>query len=141
MDKIKGHLLSFKPWSKHSGILVVAGIVYIVIGIRYYYLDPSENLEMTLYYAINLMPIDGWGIGFIVVGAIAVLSSRWPNVPASWGYVLLTGLSAAWSSFFFAGAMLTEARVSYFSTAAMWALLAYLWWAISGLVELKDDGR
>lgn len=141
MDKTKRYLLSFKPWTKHSGILVVTGFVYIVIGVRLYHSVSSENLKAALYYAINLMPIDGWGIGFIVVGTIAVVSSRWPNVPASWGYVLLTGWSAAWSSFFFAGAMLTETRIIYFSTAAVWALLAYLWWAISGLVDLKDDGR
>lgn len=141
MDKIKGHLLSFKPWSKHGGILVVVGIAYIVIGVRLYHSVSSESLKMALYYAINLMPIDGWGIGFIIVGTIAVVSSRWPNVSASWGYALLTGWSAAWSSFFFAGAMKTDTPIIYFSTASIWALLAYLCWAISGLVDLKDDGR
>ena len=140
MQKVKNSFLSLKPWTRHGGILLVAGIAYIVIGIVYLFTTPSETQAEALYFALNLMPLDGWALGFIATGIISLLSSRWPNLPKDWGYVVLTGWSAAWSSFYFAGATLTDAKVVYFGTAGVWALLAFLWWAVSGLVSPpKED--
>lgn len=140
MQKVGAHFLSFKPWSRHGVILVVAGITYMVIGTVYVFHIPSESQAEALYFALHLMSLDWWGIGFLIAGIVALTSSRWPNLPRSWGYTVLTGWSAAWSAFYFAGATLTDAKVVYFGTAGVWALLAFLWWAVSGLVSPpKED--
>lgn len=140
MQHVGLHFLSFKPWSRHGVILVVAGITYIAIGTVFVFSIPSESQVEALYFAIHLMSLDWWGFGFIITGIVAITSSRWPNLPRSWGYTVLTGWSAAWSAFYFAGAALTDAKVVYFGTAVIWALLAFLWWAVSGLVSPpKED--
>lgn len=141
MLSFKDLYLKFKPWTRHGGILVVAGCVYILAGFVQIFSRPTESQVEALYFALHLMPIDGWGVGFVVVGLIALISSRWPNWHRSWGYTVLTGWSAAWSAFLFAGATLTDAKVVYFGTAGTWALLAYLWWAVSGLMSpIEDEG-
>lgn len=140
MQNVKNRFLSLKPWTRHGGILVVAGITYIVMGVVYVFYIPTESQAEALYFALNLMSLDWWGVGFILTGVVSLVSSRWPNWPKSWGYTVLTGWSAAWSSFYFAGATLTDAKVVYFGTAGVWALLAFLWWAVSGLVSpAKED--
>lgn len=140
MQHIGTRFLSFKPWSRHGAILVVAGITYMVMGTVHVFHVPSESQAEALYFALHLMSLDCWGVGFILTGLVALISSRWPNWPKSWGYVVLTGWSAAWSAFYFAGASLTDAKVVYFGTAGVWALLAFLWWAVSGLVSPpKED--
>lgn len=140
MQHIGMRFLSFKPWTRHGVILVVAGITYIVIGTAYVFHVPSESHAEALYFALNLMPLDWWGFGFILTGLVALISSRWPNWPKSWGYVVLTGWAASWSAFYFAGATLTDAKVVYFGTSGAWALQAFLWWGVSGLVSpSKED--
>lgn len=139
MQNAKNGFLSLKPWTRHGGILVVAGITYMVIGVVYLFTIPSETQAEALYFALNLMSLDWWGCGFIATGVIALISSRWPNWPKSWGYTVLTGWSAAWSAFYFAGATLTDAKVVYFGTAGIWALLAFLWWGVSGLVSPSEE--
>lgn len=133
--------LSFKPWDRHGGILVLAGLTYILIG-HVYIFDPQPQSEVdVMYFALRLMPFDWWGFGFIIVGTTAILSARWPNWHKAWGYSVLTGWSSAWSAFFFAGAILTDAEIVYISTGAMWALMAILWWGVSGMVSpSKDEG-
>lgn len=126
---------SLKPWDRHSGILVVAGVAYMVIGGLYILDVQSQTQYEAMYYALRIMSFNAWGCGFILIGLTSILSARWPNWPKAWGYVVLTGWSSAWSMFFIAGALLTEARIVYFSMGALWALLAFLWWAVSGLVS------
>lgn len=138
MDRTKRPFRSLKPWTRHSAILIVAGFVYISIGFVQIYTVPTPQQKVALYYAEQLFSLDVWGMWFIFVGSIAILSSRWPNWPRAWGFAILTGFSAAWSSFYFAGATLTDARVVYFGTGATWALVAYLWWALSGMVEVRE---
>lgn len=135
MQTPRSCFLSFKPWDRHGVILVVAGITYIVMGWIYVFRDPTSSRAEALYFALHVMPLDAWGCGFILAGMTALMSSRWPNWPKTWGYVVLTGWSSAWSTFYFAGASLTDAKVVYFGSAAIWALLAFLWWAVSGLVS------
>lgn len=140
MQNVKNGFLSLKPWTRHGSILLVAGLTYIITGIVYVFHTPSESQAEALYFALNLMPLDWWGVGFITAGTMALVSSRWPSWSKSWGYAVLTGWTAAWSAFYFAGATLTDAKVVYFGTASVWALQAFLLWGVSGLVSPpKED--
>lgn len=139
MQSFKNRFMTFKPWTRHGGILVVAGFVYILVGVLYIVGTETDAQAEALYFALHLMSMNAWGVGFIVTGTIALISSRWPNWPKSWGYTVLTGWSAAWAAFYFSGALFTEAKVVYFGTAGVWALLAYLWWAVSGLISPSKD--
>lgn len=142
MQTLRHRFLTFKPWTRHGAILVVAGFAYILIGIVQIASEPSESHQEALYYALHVMSMDGWGMGFVTIGLIALISSRWPNWSKAWGYTVLTGWSAAWSSFYFAGGLLTETKILYLGTAGLWALLAFLWWAVSGMVSPpKNEGE
>lgn len=139
MQQDGNRFLSLKPWTRHGGILLVAGIAYIIMGVVYSFHTPSESQAEALYFALNLMPLDWWGFGFIAAGTMALVSSRWPSWSKSWGYAVLTGWTAAWSAFYFAGATLTDAKVVYFGTASIWALQAFLMWGVSGLVSPSKE--
>lgn len=126
---------TFRPLDRHGGILMAGGVAYIAIGLDHIFDNQSASDAEALFFALRIMPITGWGIGFVLVGFLAFISARWPNWEKMWGYVLLTGWSAAWASFWFAGAILTEAKVVYLSAGALWALLGFLWWGVSGLIS------
>lgn len=129
-----------KPWSRHSLILVIAGVAYISTGIAYIFSEQTASREAALVYAIRMMPFEYWGGVFMLVGFVALLASRWPSWPKTFGYTVLTGWSAAWSAFYIVGAMASTAHISYFSTGLIWALVAFMWWAISGLISPGDTG-
>lgn len=137
--KEKRDWFGLKPWSRQGGILTVAGIAYIVMGVVYLFHVPSESQAEALYYAFRLMPLDVWGVGFVIVGVISIISSRWPSWSKSWGYAVLTGWSVSWGLFYFFGAILTDAKVVYIGSAGIWLLLAFLWWGVSGLVSPTEE--
>jgi hypothetical protein len=84
---------------------------------------------------LNLLPVKGWGLVFISVGMMAILSSRWPAFAETWGYMLLTGLSAGWSATYWLSLLLHNAPVTNITAGLVWALMAFMWWAVSGLVN------
>lgn len=137
--KEKRDLFGFKPWSRQGGILTVAGIAYIVMGVVYLFHNPSESQSEALYYAFRIMPLDAWGVGFVTIGVLSIISSRWPSWSKSWGYAVLTGWSVAWGLFYLFGAILTDAKVVYFGSAGIWFLLGFLWWGVSGLVSPTEE--
>lgn len=128
---------SYRPWDRHSAILMGGGVAYIAVGLDYIFDDQSESRTEAMFFALNIIPFTGWGVGFVLVGLLAFISARWPNWEKLWGYVALTGWSTAWSSFWFAGAVLTDAKLAYLSAGALWGLLAFLWWGVSGLISPK----
>jgi hypothetical protein len=129
---------SLKPWKRHSLVLLVAGLAYVFIGISYIYAEPSPTREVALRYALNWLPLSGWGLWFIATGLITIISSRWPPVSRTWGYTLLTGLSVAWGGFYLVGIMFGHSPITNISGAIVWGTFGFLWWAISGLVDPTD---
>jgi hypothetical protein len=105
----------------------------------HFFSTPSEARLEALYYADNLLPYRYWGILFVVAGILASVSSRWPPVSETWGYTVMTGLSSAWSTFFLAGVLLHESDPVNLTAALIWGLVAFLWWAISGLVNPRSS--
>lgn len=142
------HILPYmglRPWKRHSTILMVAGILYALIGFQYIIAPPSKTRETSLAVLLSVAPIQVWGAVFVLAGVMASISSRWPPFAETWGYMVLTGLSAGWSAAYFLGVFFFHAPASSISGAIVWGLLAFMWWAISGLVNpgaaVVDDDR
>ncbi|MBA2952103.1 hypothetical protein GON03_18990 [Nocardioides sp. MAH-18] len=132
------HLLTLRPWQRHSLVLAVAGAVYVCIGLSYIFSEATPSREASLQLAISWMPLPAWGGVWILVGLLAILSSRWPPASETWGYTTMTGLSAGWAAFYAVG-IIMGAPHQGISGVLAWGLVAFLWWAISGLVNPGAD--
>lgn len=122
-----------RPWTRHSLVVLVAGFVYIGVGATYSLFDANESRQSSLAVALWFMRIQAWGVVWVAVGALAVISSRWPPASETWGYQALSGLAALWSCVYLFGSFSGGAQ--NLSGALVWALVAFLWWAIAGLVS------
>lgn len=130
--------LELRPWRRHSLVLSVAGAVYVAIGFTYAIAEPVPSRVSALEVPLNLMPLRGWGIVWVIVGLLAMLSARWPPASEKWGYSALSGLAAWWAASYLAGVLLGAQNQST-SGALVWGLVAFLWWGISGL-DNPDGG-
>ena len=122
-----------RPFRTHSMVLLVAGVIYILIGATYIFTPMTPSRAIALERAMSLLPIGFWGGLFMAVGLLCLLSSRWPPASETWGYSALSALSSGWAvlgalSFAWAAA----------PSVLIFSLLAFLWWAISRLVNPED---
>lgn len=124
-----------RPFKRHSLVLMVAGIAYMLTGLTYILAEPTESRKLALVVAFNFFPIEFWGSVFVLIGFLAFVSSRWPPVTDTWGYMVLSALSAGWSATYAAGVIFQHSPISNLTGALNWGLLAFLWWAISGFVN------
>lgn len=125
--------LALRNWTRHSVVLIVAGLVYIFIGIAYFSIPLTADRRFALVVALNVMPIQAWGGVFVFTGCLSILSSRWPQFVELWGYMALSSLSAAWAAVYALGVLFKHTSPSNLSTVLLWSLIGFLWWAISGL--------
>lgn len=121
-----------RPWRRHSMVVLVAGCVYIATGATYMVTEPAGSREEALALALNLMPLPAWGVVWVAVGVLAVVSSRWPPASETWGYSALSSLAAWWSACYAVGVLGGAANQSV-SGALIWGLVAFNWWGIAGL--------
>lgn len=138
----------FKPWRRHSLILAVAGFLYSLVGFLYAASPANPGRRRSLSFLLDIAPQQFWGGLFITVGVLTVLSSVWPPIAENWGYTLLTGLSAGWSAVYLMGVLFFHSPAATNGTqAVLWGTLAFMWWAISGLVNpdtvvvIEDDSN
>jgi len=124
-----------RQFKRHSLVLTVAGIGYMLTGITYILAEPTENRKIALAIAFEWFPIEFWGSVFVLAGLVAVISSRWPPVNDTWGYLPLTGLSAGWAATYAAGVIFDDSPISNLTGTLNWGLLAFVWWGISGFVN------
>jgi hypothetical protein len=129
---------SVRPWQRHSLVLLVAGLAYIAIGGAYIFPPITETRQVALEFAANWFPLKVWGMVFVMAGVLSVISSRWPPYSKTWGYTVLSGLSAGWAAFYAAGVLFGDAPTTNFSSTLVWGLIAFMWWAISGLINPDD---
>ena len=138
-----------RKFKRHSLVLTVAGLVYMLVGITYIWAVPTQNRKIALAIAFEWFPIEFWGSVFIFVGLMAVISSRWPPISETWGYLPLTGLSAGWAATYAAGVIFDDSPIANLTGTLNWGLLAFVWWSISGFVSpdktvvvvIKDDDK
>lgn len=132
-------LITVRPWKRHSLILVIAGLAHVMMGTAYLYLEEGGPRARMLVIPLKTAPAEFWGLLFMCVGVFVILSSVWPGHSEKWGYVVATGFSSAWSAQYLIGAyFLNEYYASNIAMGALFALIAFLYWGISGLVNPDD---
>jgi hypothetical protein len=119
---------------------MVAGTVYILIGVVYLNTPKFGPTWVALDIARSWLSLDSWGVIWILAGIMAILSARWPPKIETWGYMALTGLSAGWGAFYILGVIFGDNTIGSFAVGLMWFLVAFLWWAISGLISPQKTG-
>lgn len=129
---------SFGKISRHSLILVVAGLSFVALGWSIQQYQPGGYRYQALSVAREVMSLSSWGYVFIALGLLVTIVAHWPNIGRVWGYTILTGLSLAWSMFYFLGAFSAAHLGDNLSSGIVWGLQAFVWWAISGLPDINQ---
>lgn len=141
-EKVKLYYLGVRPWTRHSLVLVVAGLVYVGIGLAFFRVpELTEKEYRTIEVALRFMPLHGWGMVFLGTGLSAILSARWPPTAEKWGYSALTGLSSGWAAVYALSYIFGDAPINNLTSTLVWSLMAFLWWAISGLLNPSSAVR
>lgn len=137
-----------RPWKRHSLVLLVAGIIYVLIGVSYILTEAPPARTAALKIALSWWDLDTWGVIFILAGLMGMLSARWPPISETWGYTVFTWISSAWAAFYAVGILFGDSPLANVAGVLSWGLLGFLWWAISGLVnppvvvmEVPENGR
>lgn len=130
-----------RPWQRHSLVLAVAGVVYIAVGLTYLATPLTENRASSLELALVFFPLTVWGVVWIGVGLLALASTRWPPASSTWGYTALAAMAGGWGATYLLTIVFLGGPSSGFSGALVWFLVAFMWWAISGLMNPDDVPR
>jgi hypothetical protein len=109
--------------------------MYIAFGLSLIETKLTFSREEGLQIALQWFPIEVWGMLWIAVGAMAILSSRWPPALERWGYMSLTGFTAGWASIYLFGIIFGTAPWTNASFVIVWTMVAFVWWGVSGLVD------
>jgi hypothetical protein len=129
-----------RPFEQHSRVLLLAGVIYIIIGWQYLghvRTDRLHALQVALWFTGGQIKV--WGIIWVIVGASAVLSARWPYFSTRWGYAGLSGLAAVWFLQYLTGWLILGFPTSLVAAGTCsWALIAMFWWFVAGLVNPND---
>lgn len=127
-----------RPFKRHSLVLMVAGLVYVAVGVSYIIMPTTPYRAETMSIALSWMSFDSWGVVWLAAGAMAIISSRWPPISKTWGYMVLTGLASGWAAFYFTAWCFADAPSTNLLGTLSWGLLGFMWWAISGLLNPND---
>lgn len=126
-----------RPFEKASRVLVLAGIIYVVIGWQYLghvHADRLRGLQVALWFAGGHVKL--WGWVWIIVGLSAMLSARWPYFSARWGYTALSGLAAVWFLQYLTGWIILGLPAPIVAAATCsWALIAMFWVVVADAVN------
>lgn len=127
--------LGLRKMERHGLILVVAGFIYVLIGVSYVISKGNPSRDLSLKVLLTIAPMQFWGGAFIFAGFLAMISSRWPPFADTWGYIVLTSLSVSWAGAYLTGIIFAHAPWSNINGTLAWSLIGFMWWAISGLVN------
>lgn len=131
---LRDRFWGLRPWKRHSTILMVGGFMYAVIGWVYAFGPPNPLRDRALVILTQIASVQLWGTIFLAAGIATMISSRWPPVSEAWGYMVLEGLSAAWCATYLLGLVFYNSSANL-TGGIVWGLLAFMWWAISGLLN------
>jgi hypothetical protein len=136
----KHHIFGLRPWTRHSIILLVAGVMYIAFGVSLMKTKLTFAREVGIDIALQWFSITTWGLIWIAVGLMAILSSRWPPALERWGYMALTGFTAGWASIYLLSIIFGESPLANLSFVFVWSMVAFMWWGVSGLLNPDHTG-
>lgn len=128
-------MTSTKRWTRHSLVLVGAGLVYIGIGVAFILSPGYVGKDPSLHSALRLFSLDQWGLVYILAGSLAFLCAFFPLGKKVWGYMVLTALSSAWAFLYVMSTFVNNAPKITLLSGLLWLLLAFIWWAVSGLIS------
>ena len=97
--------------------------------------SPDGPRAASITVALKLAPLDFWASLWSATGFFAMLSSKWPAVAEKWGYTLLTAASSGWAAVYLSGLIVPGNSLGETSGAIIWGLIAFLWWAVAGLMN------
>lgn len=125
----------------------MAGLIYIGIGYGFISAPGYVGKDPSLHSALRLMSMDSWGIVHIVCGVLASVAAFSPIGRKAWGYMILTAISSVWAALYTVSVFTGGAPRLTFLSSLIWLLLAFIWWAVSGLLspehiqKLMRDGN
>ncbi|MDN4173908.1 hypothetical protein QWY28_13185 [Nocardioides sp. SOB77] len=129
---------ALRPWRRHSLVLTLGGFIYLSVGMVYLGTDAPPSRNRSLELALNVAPLQVWGLVWIAAGIAGLISARWPPASEKWGYTVMSSLAALWGSGYALGVLFLDTPDQALSGGAVWTLVAVLWWGISGL---ENPGR
>jgi hypothetical protein len=124
-----------RHWTRHSLVLVGGGFIYIGIGIAFILSPGYVGKDPSLKFALHWLSMEGWGVVYILAGFVAMMAALAPIGKKLWGYMMLTSLSSAWAAFYVLSVFYSKAPRLTLLSALIWLLLAFIWWAVSGLLS------
>ena len=124
-----------REWKRHDVILCVVGLLYMLVGVYYIMTGMSRQRFDSLSILLQVAPMTFWGGVFVFAGMLAIISSRWPPFAETWGYVVLTSLSAGWAAAYLMSMLFAGAPYTNIIGAIVWGLYGFVWWAVSGLLN------
>lgn len=142
--RFQRRFVGVRPWTRHSLVLLIAGMVYIAIGTVYIGTPVGGPTWQSLTVARAWFGLDQWAVVWFTVGGLSIISSKWPPVAEKWGYMALTALAALWGAFYILGVIFGPNTLGGAAVGLVWWLVGFMWWAISGLVspeEIKKIAR
>lgn len=138
--RFKRGVRHLRPWRRHSMVLAFAGSVYLLLGLLMVMLPMTDQRASSLVLVLRLAPIEFWGGVWILFGLLTLSSTRWPAESSeTWGYTALAWLAGWWSAQFVVGVVLLGAPMTSLNGSLVYGLLGFLWWAISGLENPKEN--
>lgn len=130
------HKKSREPhWSRHSLILIMAGLIYIGLGYSFITAPGYVGKDPSLHSALRLLSMDDWGVVYIFTGGLAFSAAFAPLGKKTWGYMVLTALSSAWAFLYVLSVFTGGAPKLTLLSSLIWLLLAFIWWAVAGLLS------
>lgn len=122
-------------WTRHSLVLSIAGTIYVIIGVAFFYVPAEVSKAPSLKVALTYLSLDEWGWVFIVCGALAILAAFSTLGHKAWGYMVLTALSSAWATMYAMAIIFKHAPILTVVSVMTWFMLAFVWWGVSGLLS------
>lgn len=130
-----------RPWKRHSTALLVVGILYMFIGVQYMHAPSTPGRERALLAILQFAPIEFWGSVFVVAGLLAVISTVWPPMTETWGYVVVAGLSTGWAATYLTGIWFFKSPPQNYSQVFLWGTLSFMWMVFAGFPNPEKEVR
>jgi hypothetical protein len=130
-----------RNWTRHSIVLGVSGLIYAGIGFSFIYAPGYVGKDPSLWMALKYLTLSQWGLIYLGVGFLATFAGTFPIGKKTWGYMALTSLSSVWAFCYVLSVVFGGAPKRTVLSALVWSLVAFLWWAVSGLLSPEHVKR